>query len=255
MGLHGGCVSKIFASTMLYAASKRLGLEKATNELMRQVGGLAQAGAANIVAVDDVEWWGFPAALTLARVAICGELKLHVNAGATVIGKARSIAANEFLEDPSCAVWFSVDDDVVVSADAVAAMIEQCLREPCVCVAPVLQRGSGVVDIEASSPIVNANQMQPIKSGSFSALCFSREVIEGVGPLGWWEHAGKNFSVFFRDVTTGGEWYTEDKAFFLLNGDVKAYAVRRGFSTHAGQRLDLETLQPVVKVERSPLVV
>jgi len=248
---------KIFASTMLYAASKRLGLEKATNELMRQVGGLAQAGAANIVAVDDVEWWGFPAALTLARVAICGELKLHVNAGATVIGKARSIAANEFLEDPSCAVWFSVDDDVVVSADAVAAMIEQALREPCVVVAPVLQRGSGVVDIEPASPLVNANEMQLINAGSFSAVCFSRAVFEDANTVdhGSWLHEGKRFRAFIYDTLARGEWWTEDKAFFRNNPHVKAYAVRRGFSTHAGQRLDLETLQPVVKVERSPLVV
>jgi hypothetical protein len=246
---------KIFASTMLYSASKRLGLEKASAELMRQLGGIAQAGAANIVAVDDVEWWGFPAALTLARVAICGELKLHVNAGSTVIGKARSIAANEFLEDPECLVWFSVDDDVVVSADAVAAMIEQCLREPCVVVAPCIQRGSGVVDIEASSPIVNANQMQPIGLAAFGAVCFSREVIQNATTHGWWVHEGKPFQVYFRDRPETGMWWTEDKAFFVSNPDVPAYAVRRGFSTHAGQRLDLETLQPVVKVERSPLVV
>jgi hypothetical protein len=246
---------KIFASTMLYGASKRLGLEKASAELMRQLGGIAQAGAANIVAVDDVEWWGFPAALTLARVAICGQLKLHVNAGSTVIAKARSIAANEFLEDPDCAVWFSVDDDVVVSADAVAAMIEQCLREPCVVVAPCIQRGSGVVDIEPASPIVNAHQMQPIGLASFSAVCFSREVIENAVEHGWWLHEGKPYKVLIRDVTIGGFWWTEDKAFFVSNPEVKAYAVRRGFTTHAGQRLDLETLQPVVKVERSPLVV
>jgi hypothetical protein len=250
-------VSKVFASTMLYAASKRLGLEKATSELMRQVSGLAQAGAANIVAVDDVEWWGFPAALTLARVAICAELKLHVNAGSTVIAKARSIAANEFLASDDCAVWFSVDDDVVVSADAVAAMIEQCLREPCVVVAPCIQRGSGVVDIDPASPIVNANQMQPIKMASFSALCFSREVIERAHMVThpWWDHEGKTYKAVFRDHVSGGHWWTEDKAFFVNNPDAKAYAVRRGFSTHAGQRLDLATLQPVVKVDRSPLVV
>ena len=246
---------KIFASTMLYGASKRLGLEKASAELMRQLGGIAQAGAAAIVAVDDVEWWGFPAALTLARVAICGELKLHVNAGSTVIGKARSIAGNEFLADPDCAVWFSVDDDVVVSADAVAAMIEQCLREPCVVVAPCMQRGSGVVDIEPASPIVNAHQMQPIKMASFSAVCFSREVLENACDSHTWLFEGKTYRAMFRDYVAGNQWWTEDKAFFVCNPDVKAYAVRRGFSTHAGQRLDLETLQPVVKVERAPLVV
>jgi hypothetical protein len=249
-------VSKIFASTMLYGASKRLGLEKASAELMRQLGGIAQAGAANIVAVDDVEWWGFPAALTLARVAICGELKLHVNAGSTVIAKARSIAANEFLEDPDCAVWFSVDDDVVVSADAVAAMIEQCLREPCVVVAPCIQRGSGVVDVDVTSPIVDANEMQPIDRAAFGAVCFSRAAIERAHSFGEWEHEGKPYRAVFRDWLTAGHWWTEDKAFFEVNySEINFYAVRRGFSTHAGQRLDLATLQPVVKVDRSPLVV
>lgn len=245
---------KVFASTMLYAAAKRLGLEKASAELMRQLGGLAQAGAANILAVDDVAWWGFPSALTLARVAVCAELKLHVNAGATVIGKARSIAANEFLADPDCPVWFSCDDDVVVSGEAVAAMIEQCLREPCVCVAPVIQRGgTGVVDIEPLSELVDANYMQSIKAGSFSAICFSREVLSNATYSGCWDHEGKVFKAFFRDEVVNGFWYTEDKAFFFMNSP-KAYAVRRGFTTHAGERLDLETLHPV-KLERSPLLV
>lgn len=251
-----GKPSQIFASTMLYASSKKLGLERATGELMRQLSGLAQAGVANIMDVDDVEWWGFPAALTLARVAICGELKLHVNAGSTVIGKGRSIAANEFLEDPKCAVWFSCDDDVVVSAHAVAAMIEQCLREPCVVVAPCLQRGeANAVNIVERSPLVDARHMQPIKMGGFGAVCFSREVILNAAPAHTWKHEGKVFAAFFRDLLANGDWYTEDKAFFVANPSVKAYAVRRGFTTHAGQRLDLETLKPVVKVERSPLVV
>ena len=244
--------AKIFASTMLYAASKKLGLERASAELMRQISGIAQAGAATIVAVDDVEWWGFPAALTLARVAICGELKLHVNAGSTVIGKGRSIAANEFLEDPTCAVWFSVDDDVVVSADAVAAMIEQCLHEPCVVVAPCLQRGHDALNIVEKSPLVDARGMQPIQMGGFGAVCFSREVIgQAMRPSFKWNHEGKLFGALFRDQVHAGEWYTEDKAFFLRNPDVPAYAVRTGFTTHAGQRLDLATLQPVEKVEHA----
>lgn len=248
--------AKIFASTMLYAASKKLGLERASAELMRQISGIAQAGAATIVAVDDVEWWGFPAALTLARVAICGELKLHVNAGSTVIGKGRSIAANEFLEDPTCAVWFSVDDDVVVSADAVAAMIEQCLSEPCVVVAPCLQRGDNVVNIVEKSPLVDARGMQPIVTGGFGAVCFSREVIgNAMRTAHKWNHEGKLYGALFRDLVHGGEWYTEDKAFFVKGDTVAAYAVRQGFTTHAGERLDLATLKPVVKVERSALVV
>lgn len=247
---------KIFVSTMLYAASKKLGMERANAELMRQIGGLAQAGAANIMDVDDVEWWGFPAALTIARVACCGEVKIHVNAGSTVIGKGRSIAANEFLEDPRCAVWFSVDDDVVVSAHAVAAMIEQCLRERCVVVAPCLQRGeANAVNIVEASPLVDTRYMQPIKMGGFGAVCFSREVIQNAMALGTWTHEGKRFAAYFRDVLAGEEWYTEDKAFLLNNPAVRAYAVRRGFTTHAGQQLDLETLRPVVKVERTPLVV
>lgn len=247
-------MSKVFASTMLYAASKRLGLEKASAELMRQLGGLAQAGAANIQAVDDEAWWGFPAALTLARVACCGELKLHVNAGATVIGKARSIAANEFLADPDCAVWFSVDDDVVVSGDAVAAMIEQCLREPCVVVAPCLQRGDNVVNTVSDHPII-VRDMQLISSGGFGAVCFSREVIETALFHGRWDHEGKDYRAIFRDLVVNSQWWTEDKAFFVSNPDVMAYAVRRGFTTHAGQRLELETLRPVVKLEPSDLIV
>jgi hypothetical protein len=179
-----------------------------------------------------------------------------VNAGSTVIGKGRSIAANEFLEDPTCAVWFSCDDDVVVSAGAVAAMIEQALREPCVVVAPCLQRGESVVNIVERSPLVDAHSVQPIWMGGFGAVCFSRGVLENSDPdLPVWNHEGKPYKAFFRDLLQRGEWYTEDKAFFVQNPDVMACAVRTGFTTHAGERLDLATLKPVVQVERSPLVV
>lgn len=254
----------IFVSTMLYSASRKLGRVAANNELMRQVQGLAQAGAAALNDLDDPNWWGLPAAATIARCALLGEVKVHVNAGATVIGKGRSIAATDFLAEPRARVWVSVDDDVAVSCDALAAMVEQCLREPSIVVAPCFLRDTQAVNIVDPAPLLEEPApgcvLQRIASGGFGCVAFSREVVQRV-----WNHAktwvddeGAEHRAVFRDAVDGGKWWTEDLAFFRavlgVLPEAKFYAVRRGRTTHGGQALDLATLEAVKKVERSSLL-
>ena len=259
-------MSLIFVSTMLYSASRRLGRLAANNELMRQVQGLAQAGAAALTRVDDPNWWGYPAAVTIARTALLGEVKVHVNAGSTVIAKGRSIAACDFLAEPNAAVWVSVDDDVAVSCDALAAMVEQCLREPSIVVAPCFLRDTSAVNIVDPAPLLEEPApgcvLQRIASGGFGCVAFSREVIRQVHVVSehWTDDEGIERRAVFRDEVADGQWWTEDIAFFRklqpFKSSVapKVYAVRRGQTTHGGQALDLATLE-AVKVERSPLLV
>lgn len=251
--------SAIFASTMLYAASKKLGLATASNELMRQVGGLAQQGAQTIIATDELEWRGIPAALTLARLATMAELELNVNAGATVIGKGRSMTAAAFLESKRAAVWVSCDDDVAVSHDALTAMVAQALREPCVVIAPCLLRESQKTNVVEPSGVLQEPEpgciVERIAAGGFGCFAISRAIVEQAhharGPdFDWTDEEGVTRRALFRDEVIDGKWYTEDLAFF---GYTRApvYAVRRGTTTHAGQRLDLRTLE----AQRTPLVV
>lgn len=259
----------IFVSTMLYSASRKLGRVAANNELMRQVQGLAQAGASALNDLDDPNWWGLPAAATIARCALLGELKVHVNAGATVIGKGRSIAASDFLAEPRARVWVSVDDDVAVSCDALAAMVEQCLREPSIVVAPCFLRDTQAVNIVDPAPLLEEPApgcvLQRIASGGFGCVAFSREVVQVVSDWDsepWTDDEGIERRAVFRDTVLDGQWRTEDLDFFRRakpamkahNRPLGVYAVRRGRTTHGGQALDLATLE-AVKVERSPLVV
>ena len=259
----------IFVSTMLYSASRKLGRVAANHELMRQVQGLAQAGAAALNDLDDPNWWGYPAAVTIARCALLGEVKVHVNAGATVIGKGRSIAACDFLEDKRAQVWVSVDDDVVVSCDALAAMVDQCLREPSIVVAPCVLRDTTAVNIVDPGPVLLEQKagcvLQRIGAGGFGCVAFSRSVIEAVHAVSepWTDDEGIERRAVFRDEVVNSRWWTEDVAFFprahaaMLHPSMQplgVYAVRRGRTTHNGQPLDLATLE-AVKVERSPLVV
>ena len=263
----------IFVSTMLYSASRKLGRVAANNELMRQVQGLAQAGAAALNDLDDANWWGYPAAVTIARCALLGEVQVHVNAGATVIGKGRSIAACDFLAEQRARVWVSVDDDVVVSCDALACMVEQCLREPSIVVAPCVLRDTTSINIVDPGPVLlepsKGCVLQRIGSGGFGCVAFSRSVIDRAyyeaGPENdWTDDEGIKRRAVFRDRVMDGKWFTEDLEFFeALRGyeqdeppkrKTGVYAVRRGRTTHNGQPLDLATLE-AVKVERSPLVV
>jgi hypothetical protein len=232
----------IFFSTMLYAQSKAIGLHRAANEFAAQTQLLAEREEYRSGRVD---WPGMLCALTAVRVAQLGELTLHVNAGSTVIGKARSMAAHEFLASP-CEVWFSCDDDVGVSADALEVMLGQCRRDPSVVVAPCLQRETRQVNIRGESPVLLAGgTLQKIAAGGFGCVAMSREIVElARDKARAWTEDGVTRAAIFRDAVEDGDWWTEDLAFFHRHPYVSAYAVRVGNTQHGPGRLDLATLTP-----------
>jgi len=256
----------LFVSTMLYTLAKKLGLPGAAGELQRQVqeavavlgaDGL-KSGAAGARAVV-----GIPAAFTIASLATLDEMQLHVNAGATVIGKGRSLAAAEFRESDAD-VWVSVDDDMAVARDTLEAMIAACRAEPCIVAAPYLLRGQDRVDmreqrvaIEKRTP--NGARLHTIEAAGFGCVAMSKEIVERAyewaGPERDFEHDGKTARALFQDEVRGGQWVTEDYAFFSHVPPIyPRYAVRVGSTTHAGATLDLATLQRV-DVQRRALVV
>lgn len=266
----------IFVSTSLYALARKLGLEPAAAEFMRQVQAAAQElgepERAVIFKPGPPAPVFVPAAYTVARCAWLGEVEINVNAGATVIAKARSLASHAFLES-TCDVWVTVDDDVEVSLDALTTMVSQCKAEPSIVVAPCLLRDTltaniaeGRVAFETQAP--NGGRLQRIESGGFGCVALSRGALEAVIKAGdwprsrealeavvksdwpgqWWEHSdGVKRRVLFRDEIDGGRWFTEDTAFFRnVPASVAVYAVRTGETVHNGQRLDLATLEAIV---------
>lgn len=246
---------RLFVSTMLYAASKRLGYMEATQELLRQ------AGALDPNADDHA---GIAAALTLARVVALEGCQLNVNAGATVIGKGRSLAAAEFLAS-AADVWLSVDDDVSVSVDALQAAISQARAEPCLVGVPCLLRSTvmqggnapptvniraGAVAVQARAP--SGGKIETVDAVGFGCFSVSRAVVERMhehaGKAGEFRHEGKLVRRLFWDGIYDQEWLTDD---FVFCNEVKGlgfkrWAVRVGTSVHAGQRLDLATLDAMV---------
>jgi hypothetical protein len=254
----------IFVSTSLYSLAKRLGLEGAAAEFMRQV----QAAATELGEPDRPVVFKpappapvfVPAAYTVARCAVLGEVQINVNAGATVIAKARNIAAHAFLES-RCDVWVTVDDDVEVSLDALTTMVSQCKAEPSIVVAPCLLRDTLTANISESRVAFdmkapNGARLQRIESGGFGCVAMSRALFERMDLESkmanrltpFWDDAdGVRRRVLFRDEIDGGKWFTEDTAFFRhVPASVGRYAVRVGETVHNGQRLDLATLEAIV---------
>lgn len=249
----------IFVSTSLYSLAKRLGLQAAGGEFMRQVQAAAEElgePARPVIMKPAPPAPVFvPAAYTVARCAWLGEVQINVNAGATVIAKARNIAAHAFLES-KCDVWVTVDDDVEVSLDALTTMVSQCKAEPSIVVAPCLLRDTLTANITAhrltyETKAPNGGALQYIESGGFGCVAMSRAALEAFAKQGdwpWWEDAdGVRRRVFFRDEIDNGKWFTEDTAFFRhVPQLVQRYAVRIGETVHNGQRLDLASLEAIV---------
>lgn len=254
----------IFVSTSLYVLARKLGLNAAGGEFMRQVQAAAQElGEPDrpvILKPAPPAPVFVPAAYTVARCAWLGEVQINVNAGATVIAKARNIAAHAFLES-KCDVWVTVDDDVEVSLDALTTMVSQCRAEPSIVVAPCLLRDSLTANISESrvafeTKAPNGGKLQRIESGGFGCVAMSRGLFQAMDLESkmsnrltpFWEDAdGVRRRVLFRDEIDGGKWFTEDTAFFRhVPASVGRYAVRVGETVHNGQRLDLATLEALI---------
>jgi hypothetical protein len=257
----------IFASTMLYALARKLGLAPAAEEFMRQVRLVAEGlsntskGRPVVLAPLPGPVAYIPAAYTIARLALLDEIQINVNAGATVIAKARNIAAHSFLESP-CEVWVTCDDDVEVSEGALATMVSQCQAEACIVIAPCLLRDTLTANISeraikgVKSTAPNGGALERVASGGFGCVAMSRAALAAVEESRfrhrWTDDAGVDRSVMFRDEIHEGRWYTEDTAFFYqVPESIPVYSVRTGQTVHNGQILDLATLEALVPCHRA----
>ncbi len=248
-------MAKLFVSTMLYAASKKLRYAFAARELMRQV------QAADLANDEEP---GMPVSHTIRHASELEEAQVHVTAGATIIGVARSLAACDFLASEAD-VWLACDDDVRVSREAVATAVSQARAEPCLVVVACLQRNTladsvlaptvnlvrGAVAVQDRAP--NGGKIETITAGGFGCYAVSRAVVE-------WVHAeagvendfvtreGKLARRLIADYVADRQWVAEDIGFCRrIAPRFRRWAVRCGVSIHAGQRLDLETLEALVR--------
>jgi hypothetical protein len=247
-------MAKLFVSTMLYAASKKLGYQGAARELMRQV---------QNADVKNDEEPGMPVSHIIRHCSDLEECQVHVTAGATILGLARSLAAADFL-DSGADVWLSADDDMRVSRDAIAALVSQARAEPCLVLTPYLMRETLVESrlaprvCIAAAPVAvqdrapSGGKIETVASGGFGCFAVSREVVQWAwdqaGPENEFVEKGRTARRVISDELVERCWVAEDMAFCRrISVRFRRWCVRVGVSIHAGQRLDLQSLEALVR--------
>lgn len=254
----------IFVSLSVYSLAKELGPDNAVAEVHRQ---LAAA------ATDQVEDY-LPAVKVIARLRLLDSVALRIDAGATVIAKARSRAFHSALfENVEADVWISVDDDVDATKQTLEWLVE-AVRErqtgaelervpgPRICLAPYLLRNSKtqVETLSVDLPQVfmhrhlsGGGRVRTATSGGFGLVALNRAAIEAIArhwgnaapleSLHWRDDDGKNKLAIFREELSDGRWYGEDLSFFRrVPRGVDVEALCTGITSHAGEVLRLETV-------------
>jgi hypothetical protein len=235
---------KVFASTMLYALGKRLGMQ----------GALAEFG--NMMSSPTRE--SLPVARTIYRLRTLCDINLWVDCGATVIGKARSRAFHE-ARKADCEAWVSIDDDVDVTMSTLAAMLEVLSDELVarVVVVPYLLRGdaSTVQMMSVELPLIRQEYSvagapllrlpHPARSG-FGLVGMNRLALERIAghcDESFTDGDGSSKLAVFHDMLRDGKWYGEDLSFFRrVPDDVEVGALLVGVSSHDGLVLSLDKL-------------
>jgi GT2 family glycosyltransferase len=239
---------KLFASTILYAAGKSLGMVGALNAFKMQ---LEKPGS---------ESW--PVSRALARLQHLADVQLFVDTGGTCIGKGRARAFHEALES-DCDAWVSLDDDVEVTTDCAASMIEVLSDELAarVVVVPFVLRGVGsplltqARRVNVNLPLIRTERfvagakLQPLERGTaagFGMVGMNRRALARIAEHHkelFLDDDGRVKLALFHDELADGKWYGEDVSFFRsLPDDIELDALLVGTSLHAGETLELGKL-------------
>lgn len=253
---------RVFVSLSVYSLAKELGPDDAVAEVHRQ---LAAAAAGGPHVPDDY----LPAVRVIARLRTLAGVALRIDAGATVIAKARSRAFHSALfENPEADVWISVDDDIDATKQTLEWMLEAVREQqtggtlerapaPRICLAPYLLRNAKtqVETLSADLPQVfihrhlsAGGRVRTATSGGFGLVAVNRAAITAIAEaapreLLWLDDDGARKLAVFRDELSDGKWYGEDLSFFRrLPRSVDVEALCTGITSHAGEVLRLETV-------------
>lgn len=245
----------IFVSLSVYALGKELGPDDAVAEVHRQ---LAECAHSTAVVADDF----LPAVRVIARLRLLDELELRIDAGATVIGKARSRAFHA-AQLSKADVWISVDDDIDATKQTLEWILEAVARPaPTLCLAPYLLRRAReqTTTLSVSLPLIythrnlsNGGRVRSAEHGGFGLVCLNRAAIDAVArhwdnplsfkSLAFVDDDGEQKLALFHDQLMDRKWWGEDISFFRrLPKDVEVVALSSGVTCHEGLVLDLKTV-------------
>jgi hypothetical protein len=235
--------TRVCVTVSAYALGKRLGLERAMRELERQI----QA--------PDKE--SLPAARCIARLRRFADLVVRADTGGTLLGQVRSRHAHEAWR-VGADVWISIDDDVEATTPTLRDMLEAVSSAlPRIVVAPCVLRADGrsVVNIDIPRIVTTERflssgaKLRPIRAAGFALVAMNRAALEAVREacehLRFQDADGEQRIALFHDELVGGEWLSEDLAFFRrVPKHVTVEALLTGYTSHAGQPLSLEEVAP-----------
>jgi len=237
---------RIFVSTSVYALAHSLGMQGAIDEVRRQL--------------DAPDKDSLPVVRTIVRLRnLDAEVALHVDAGATFIGMARSRAFHEAFKTEL--PWISIDDDVEVTTDCAAAMLD-VLEDvvPRLVLVPYYTRDKDSPALTLTIPLVRVERIRngaklltlpKGQGGGFGMVGMNRLAMQAIvdyakeSPidLTWFDYGEKKLAIFYERLEDG-LWYGEDSSFFRFRvpESVTVEALLVGTVLHGGVPLTLSTL-------------
>lgn len=244
-----GSRTRVLLSTMLYSLSKELGADSATAELHSQLEQLE--GPTRVHRHAD----GYlPVALTITRARQIFDVGLLVDAGGTIIGKARSRLFSEFLRKPEFNVWLSCDDDTDCTLGALSALVEAVSDEkPSIAIAPTWLRGVERVNVAFTSVLVDRTlvhsgaKLRRCYYGGFGLVAMNKAAAQiiAAGCDQFDDDDGRLNTAAFADIFARADgrraWLSEDLSFFArVPSQVRVEALISGHTRHGGVTLPLE---------------
>jgi len=235
----------VLVTVSAYALGRSLGLERGAKELERQIHAPDRAS--------------IPAARCIGRLRHLCDLAVRADTGGTVLGQVRSRHAHEaWIRGAD--VWVSVDDDVEATTSTLYNLLEAVRgATPRIVVAPcVLRMGAGVVHVvnvefprilTPERVLASGARLRPIVRAGFALVAMNRPALAAVRAvsehLAFVDQDGDTKLGLFHQEIRERLWLTEDFAFFSrVPPTVQVEALLTGCTSHAGQNLVLDDVQP-----------
>ena len=193
---------------------------------------------------------GFAAAETVTelRAAVDGEPLAVYEDGQTLITRARSVAAGEFLGHTESDVWLTFDDDAFVPRKTLRALIDAARATRSLVGAPAINRLGNVPNYHVEGDRWSSDRVRqqgdvklyPVHNVSFTCVAIHRSVI---ATLAWPQcmvthdrNRAAPYPALFLERIFQGAWMGEDYAFCLLMHEhfLRRYLLLEHPMIHAG---------------------
>src|SRR6266571_1685306 len=243
----------LYVSTSVYALGHELGMVGALKEMQRQ-----------LASPDKLS---LPVVRTIHRLRQLANIQLGFDCGGTVLGMVRSRAFHEAFQS-KCDAWISIDDDIEVTTQTAASMLE-VLDDvaPRVVITPYAARVPDSVNtrlcVEIPKFRIERNwrgaklvRLEKGRGGGFGFVGMNRHAMREIvktscgyrttntgeqiseyknSQLSWVDVDGTEKLALFHEILEDGLWYAEDMAFFRrVPSSVSVEALLVGTVNHAG---------------------